>query len=85
MAEGNDISEDCLSFDAVWTPPTAADDGATVTVRVGTSIAEMERKLIFATLEYCGGRREQAAELLGVSPKSLYNRLRVYERERGGG
>ena len=52
-------------------------------MRVGTSIAEMERKLIFATLEYCGGRREQAAELLGVSPKTLYNRLREYERERG--
>ena len=30
----------------------------------------------------CGGRREQAAELLGVSPKTLYNRLREYERER---
>jgi DNA-binding NtrC family response regulator len=84
MAEGNEIGEDCMSFDSV--APSAAvapADGATVTVRVGTSIAEMERKLIFATLDYCGGKREQAAELLGVSPKTLYNRLREYERERG--
>ncbi|MGH8665151.1 MAG: sigma 54-interacting transcriptional regulator, partial [Burkholderiales bacterium] len=85
MAEGNEIDEDCLSFDAVSSAAAAPADGASVTVRVGTSIAEMERKLIFATLDYCGGRREQAAELLGVSPKTLYNRLREYERERGGG
>ncbi len=85
MAEGNEIGEECLAFDAVAAPAAAPVDGATVTVRVGTSIAEMERKLIFATLEYCGGRREQAAELLGVSPKTLYNRLREYERERGNG
>jgi DNA-binding NtrC family response regulator len=81
MAEGNEISEDCLSFDSVAPSAVAAPaDGSTVSVRVGTSIAEMERKLIFATLDYCGGKREQAAELLGVSPKTLYNRLREYER-----
>jgi DNA-binding NtrC family response regulator len=85
MAEGNEIDESCLSFDAVAPAASATADGANVTVRVGTSIAEMERKLIFATLEYCGGRREQAAELLGVSPKTLYNRLREYERDRGNG
>ncbi|MCC7079699.1 MAG: sigma-54-dependent Fis family transcriptional regulator [Burkholderiales bacterium] len=80
MAEGNDIDEGCLAFDAVSSNAAPAIDAGKVTVRVGTSIAEMERKLIFATLEYCGGRREQAAELLGVSPKTLYNRLREYDR-----
>jgi DNA-binding NtrC family response regulator len=70
-----------MSFDSVAPSAVAAPaDGSTVSVRVGTSIAEMERKLIFATLDYCGGKREQAAELLGVSPKTLYNRLREYER-----
>ncbi|MCC6534789.1 MAG: sigma-54-dependent Fis family transcriptional regulator [Burkholderiales bacterium] len=82
MAEDNDIDAGHLSFDAMSMPQASANDGASVTVRVGTSIAEMERKLIFATLDYCGGRREQAAELLGVSPKTLYNRLREYERDR---
>ncbi|RPI48799.1 MAG: sigma-54-dependent Fis family transcriptional regulator, partial [Betaproteobacteria bacterium] len=83
MAEGNDIDEDHLSFDAIVAPAEPAANGATVTVPVGTSIAEMERKLIVATLDYCSGRREQAAEMLGVSPKTLYNRLREYERDRG--
>ncbi len=49
-------------------------------MRVGTSIAEAERRLIFATLELCGGHKERAAEMLGVSSKTLYNRLREYAR-----
>ncbi|MCL4798763.1 MAG: sigma-54 dependent transcriptional regulator [Burkholderiales bacterium] len=82
MAEGNVIDADCLSFEASPASAAPALDGMHVTVKVGTSIAEMERRLIFATLEHCQGRREKAAELLGVSPKTLYNRLREYDRER---
>lgn len=81
MAEGEEIDVEHLSFDAAAPVPEPRQDGSSVTVRVGTSIAEMERKLIFATLDFCGGRREQAAEMLGVSPKTLYNRLREYERD----
>lgn len=54
-----------------------AEDG--VTVAVGTTIAEMERKLIEATLEHTEFDKTMAAELLGVSVKTLYNRLRAYE------
>lgn len=82
MAEGDDIDEGHLSFDAAAPVSEPRQDASSVTVRVGTSIADMERKLIFATLDFCGGRREQAAEMLGVSPKTLYNRLREYERDR---
>ena len=82
MAEGDDIDEEHLSFDPISPATEASADGASVTVPVGTAIAEMERKLIFATLDHCGGRREQAAEMLGVSAKTLYNRLREYERDR---
>jgi DNA-binding NtrC family response regulator len=81
MAEGDEIDSGHLSFDAAAPVPEPRPDGSSVTVRVGTSIAEMERKLIFATLDFCGGRREQAAEMLGVSPKTLYNRLREYDRD----
>lgn len=81
MAEDDEIDVEHLRFDAVAAaaPPDAQ---ATVTVAVGTSIPEMERKLIVATLDYCGGRRDQAADMLGISAKTLYNRLREYERER---
>ena len=82
MAEGDDIDEEHLSFDPITPATETSANGASVTVPVGTAIAEMERKLIFATLDHCGGRREQAAEMLGVSAKTLYNRLREYERDR---
>ena len=45
---------------------------------IGTSLAAMERKTIFATLEHCSGNKRRAAEVLGVSLKTLYNRLNEY-------
>ncbi|MES2354771.1 MAG: sigma-54 dependent transcriptional regulator [Pseudomonadota bacterium] len=50
-------------------------------VRVGSKVADMERRLIMATLEQCSGTKEQAAEMLGISLKTLYNRLREYEAQ----
>jgi DNA-binding NtrC family response regulator len=61
--------------------PKPAPQGSGLTMRVGGTIAEMERTLIMATLEKCGGHKEKAAEVLGLSPKTLYNRLRQYEEE----
>jgi DNA-binding NtrC family response regulator len=49
-----------------------------MTVRVGTPIADVERNLIMATLRQCDGNKARAAELLGVSLKTLYNRLGAY-------
>jgi DNA-binding NtrC family response regulator len=52
-----------------------------VRVKVGASIADMEKRLILATLEETNGDKKQAAETLGISLKTLYNRLNSYERE----
>jgi len=49
---------------------------------VGTR-SEMERRLIFATLERVGGNRNRAAEALGVSVRTIRNRLRQYRQESG--
>jgi DNA-binding NtrC family response regulator len=48
-------------------------------VRVGSKIADVERSLILATLEQCSGTKEEAAGMLGISLKTLYNRLREYD------
>src|SRR5205085_7434670 len=59
--------------------PAAAGAGpSTVSVPVGVSLAEADKKLILATLEHCGGVKKWAAELLGISLKTLYNRLEEY-------
>ena len=54
------------------------DTGPYLNVVVGVTIADVERRLIFATLDQCGGAKEKAAEMLGISLKTLYNRLREY-------
>ena len=53
-----------------------------LSVRVGTSIEEAERRLILATLELTDGDKKKAAELLRISVKTLYSRLNVYEAGR---
>ncbi|MEO8605119.1 MAG: sigma-54 dependent transcriptional regulator [bacterium] len=60
----------------------APEDGGTVLqVRVGASVADVEKRLIFATLEQVAGNKQKAAEILGVSLKTLYNRLSAYKAE----
>jgi two-component system, NtrC family, response regulator AtoC len=49
--------------------------------QVGASIADVEKRLILATLELHGGNKRKAAEVLGVSLKTLYNRLNTYKLE----
>ncbi len=49
--------------------------------QVGTSIAEVERRLIMATLDLNGGNKRKTADILGVSLKTLYNRLNTYRED----
>ena len=58
----------------------AARPGAPQPPDVGGSLDESERQLIIATLERCGGDKKRAAEILGISLKTLYNRLHLYAK-----
>lgn len=53
--------------------------GDCVTVPLGSKLAEAEQRLIYATLGHCGGNKTLTAEVLGVSLKTLYNRLNEYQ------
>jgi two-component system response regulator HydG len=48
---------------------------SSVQIKVGTPLADVEDLLIRATLDAVGGTRHRAATLLGISPKTLYNKL----------
>jgi len=48
---------------------------------VGQPLREVERQLILKTLETVGGNRVRAAEILGISPKTLYNKLGRYNAQ----
>jgi two-component system response regulator AtoC len=61
-------------------PAVSADveSWPTVPVRVGEKLDAVERKLLLATLQAVNGDRRTAAELLGISLKTVYNRLKQY-------
>ena len=63
----------------------AGGNGSTVDrdrleIRVGSRIYDMERSLIEATLDYFKGNKRRAADALGCSLKTLYNKLNGYSQ-----
>jgi two-component system response regulator HydG len=67
-------------------PGAAARDSESVSddkrlnIRVGSRIYDMERSLIEATLDYFKGNKRRAADALGCSLKTLYNKLNGYSQ-----
>jgi DNA-binding NtrC family response regulator len=57
-------------------------DGNSITVQVGATVDEAERMLILRTLEATGQNKTKAAEILGVSLKTLHNKLKEYSQAR---
>ena len=52
-----------------------------ITLPMGTSLAQAERLLMLATLRHCNHHKERTAATLGISLKTLYNRLKEYAAE----
>jgi DNA-binding NtrC family response regulator len=57
----------------------ASADGARATTAAGRSLADVERNLIIETLAHTGGNRTHAATILGISIRTLRNKLRQYD------
>ncbi|MGD0947714.1 MAG: sigma-54 dependent transcriptional regulator [Candidatus Binatia bacterium] len=53
--------------------------GPSLQLKVGVSLAEADRRLILATLNEFGDNKKKAAEVLGISLKTLYNRINDYK------
>ena len=49
-----------------------------VRLPVGATVDEAERRLIFLTLQHTGNNKTRAAEILGISLKTLHNKLHKY-------
>lgn len=77
-----------LSGDEVLPEPGQSgrpgSDSGCLPVRVGMSIAAMEKIVIRATLDECRGNKRRAAEILGISLKTLYNRLAAWRSDEIG-
>ena len=68
-------------------PPAQSNPPAveSITLPIGTSMAEAERMLMLATLRHYNHQKERTAAALGISLKTLYNRLKEYAAEEAGG
>jgi DNA-binding NtrC family response regulator len=68
-------------------PPTLVAKGEesvpTLTLAPGTTVDEAERRLILLTLEHCRNNKTRAAEVLGISLKTLHNKLNRMKEETG--
>ena len=62
-------------FDSPFNEPNGQQQG----LAIGCSIRDVERELIMRTLEHLNGDKRAAAETLGISLNTLYNRLNAYE------
>lgn len=47
--------------------------------QIGQTVAEVEQDLILQTLDHCLGNRTHAANILGISIRTLRNKLRAYQ------
>jgi DNA-binding NtrC family response regulator len=54
------------------------DDPDAIRLRVGTTVGEAEKLLIVKTLESTNNNKTRAAEILGISLKTLHNKLKEY-------
>jgi DNA-binding NtrC family response regulator len=87
LAEGSEIGPEALELLAPRAPAAAvpaspqaasAPQVGRVTALVGRRVEEVERELILETLAHCLGNRTRAAEILGISIRTLRNKLQEY-------
>src|SRR4051812_13444025 len=74
------LADGVIDADLAPTTVAAPESAPILTVRVGTTLDDVGRRLIEATLAECGSKRK-AADMLGISLKTLYNRLAAYKAE----
>ncbi len=73
------VGPDLFAASAPGPPGLPAADGLAIRVPIGASIEEAERQLILATLDQAQGDKSRAAITLGISLKTLYARLKLYQ------
>jgi len=85
MCERDLITRACLPGEFGRTQAKSPSDLGAIKFPVGTTVDAMERELILQTLAATGNNKTRAAELLGISLKTLHNKLKEYGGEKAEG
>ncbi|MDH3700677.1 MAG: sigma-54 dependent transcriptional regulator [Alphaproteobacteria bacterium] len=83
LAQGDEIDSEAISLNLTQessdgNAATSESGGARM---IGKTVAEVERDLIIETLQHCLGNRTHAANILGISIRTLRNKLKQYTQE----
>ena len=70
------VSENDISFDTMIKDSRSPDGAMGL---AGLTMAEIERRAIIETINACGGNRAQSARKLGVSEKTIYNKIKQFK------
>jgi len=70
---------------ALGASPLVAAPVNGLTIAPGMTVDEAEQKLIVATLEAANGNKTRAAEMLGISLKTLHNKLNRFKEAGASG
>jgi DNA-binding NtrC family response regulator len=80
------LSDEVVKLDiqpALDVSDIGAGHGDCVRLPIGITMADAERALFLATLRHCGGNKRRTADVLGVSLKTVYNKLLGYGNSAG--
>ena len=83
LSTGSEIDAEAITIEGGTADGAGAadsEDGATGSTErlVGRTVADVERELIIDTLQHCLGNRTHAANILGISIRTLRNKLKQY-------
>src|ERR1700739_2236025 len=78
MGEKDLITRSCLPDEFGKSQAKGPSDISTIKFPVGTNVDAMKRELILQTLNATGNNKTRAADLLGISLKTLHNKLKEY-------
>ena len=62
-------------------PAPSLTPNEVVPLLIGSTVGEIERELVLQTLARCNGNRTRAARVLGVSVRTLRNKIRIYSAD----
>jgi DNA-binding NtrC family response regulator len=75
----DDTRHDSVPESGVLVP--ASDPSEVVPMLIGATVQEVERELMLQTLARCDGNRTHAARVLGVSVRTMRNKIRQYSAD----
>jgi DNA-binding NtrC family response regulator len=74
-------NDDAIAIRAEPTPRSIAERDGSIRFAVGMTFEDVEREMLLKTLASCNNNKRQAARALGITAKTIYNRLLRYRSE----